>query len=112
MMNAGKFLVPAVDEIATAAELAIAAGAAKKPDTDALTARPALDTGTERIDPPDDLMTWDARPIDLKLALHCPGIGMTDPTRLDTDAHLAGPGACDVFSVSCSRPALTACIAR
>jgi hypothetical protein len=53
-MNAGIFLVPAVHEIAIAAELAIAARAAEKPDTHALTDRPALDTGTKRIDPPDD----------------------------------------------------------
>jgi hypothetical protein len=33
MMNAGKFLVPAVHEIAAAVELAIAARPAEKPDT-------------------------------------------------------------------------------
>ena len=91
MMNARKFLVPAVDEIAFAAELAIAARTAEKPDTHALTDCPALDTGTERIDPPDDLMARDARPIDRKLALHCPGIRMADPARLYADAHLARP---------------------
>src|SRR5262244_3664450 len=90
-MDAGKFLVPAVDEIADAAELAIAARAAEKPDPDSLTDRPTLDTGTKRIDPPDDLMAWDARPRDRKLALHCPSIGMADPARLDPDPHVAGP---------------------
>src|SRR5215831_20114242 len=49
MMNAGIFLVPAVHEIAFAAELAIAARAAEKPDPNALTDRPALDAGTKRI---------------------------------------------------------------
>src|SRR5215469_1757003 len=45
MMNAGVFLVTAVHEIAAATELAVAARSAEKPDTDALTDRPALDSG-------------------------------------------------------------------
>src|SRR6516162_7706921 len=90
MMNATIFLVPAVHEIAAAAELAIAAGAAEKPNPNALTDCPALDAGTKRIDAADDLMAWDARPIDRKQALHCAGIRMADPTRLDADPHLAG----------------------
>jgi hypothetical protein len=69
-MNAGVFLVPAVHEIAIAAELAIAARAAQKADTHTLTERPALDTGTERVDPPDEFVAWDARPIDRELALY------------------------------------------
>src|ERR1700676_5203717 len=67
-MNAGIFLVTAVHYVATAAEVAIAASAAEKPDTHALTDRPALDTRTKRIDPPDELMAWNARPIDRKQA--------------------------------------------
>src|SRR6516164_884039 len=90
LMNAGIFLVPAVHEIAVAAELAIAARPAEKPDPHALTDRPALDAGTKRIDPPDDLMTRDPRPIDRKQGFHCAGIRVADPTRLDADAHLAG----------------------
>src|SRR5215471_338813 len=89
MMNAGVFLVTAVDEIAVATKLAIAAGPAEKPNTHALTDHPALDTGTKRIDPPDDLMAWDARPFDWKQSLHCAGIRVADPARLDADAHLA-----------------------
>jgi hypothetical protein len=59
MMNAAIFLVPAVHEVAVAAELAIAAGAAEKPDPNALTDRPTLDAGTKRIDAADDLQpTW------------------------------------------------------
>ena len=58
MMNAGIFLVTAVDEIAVATELAVAARPAEKPDTHALTDHPALDTRAKPIDPPpDDLMT-------------------------------------------------------
>jgi hypothetical protein len=65
-MNAGILLVPAVHEIATAAELAIATRAAKKSDTHALTNRPALNTGTKGIDPSDDFMARHARPINRK----------------------------------------------
>ena len=89
-MNAGIFLVPAVHEIAVAAELAIAARPAEKPDTHALTDHPALNARTKRIDPPDDLMAWDARPFDRKQSFHCAGIRVADPTRLDADPHLAG----------------------
>src|SRR5262249_46140120 len=85
MMNAGIFLVPTVHEIAMAAELAIAARAAQKPDTHPLTDLPALDTGTKRVDPPDELVAWDARPIDREQALDRAGIRVTDPTRLDTN---------------------------
>src|ERR1700730_14830400 len=80
---------PAV-QIATPAELAIAANPAEKPDTHALTDHPALDAGTKRIDAADDLMAWDARPIDRKQAFHCAGIRMADPTRLNADPHPAG----------------------
>ena len=46
-----------------AAELAIATRAAEKSDTHALTNRPALDTRTKGIDPPDNFMARDAWPI-------------------------------------------------
>jgi hypothetical protein len=88
-MNSGIFLVPAVHEIAVAAELAIAAIPAEKPDPHPLTDHPALDTGTKRIDPPDDLMAWDARPFDWKQSFHRAGIRVADPTRLDANPNLA-----------------------
>jgi hypothetical protein len=44
MMNAGIFLVPAVHEVAAAAEFAIAAVTAEKPDANPLTNCPTLDT--------------------------------------------------------------------
>src|SRR6516165_10302602 len=44
VINTGIFLVPAVHEVAVAAELAIAARAAEKPDTHALTDRPHAST--------------------------------------------------------------------
>jgi hypothetical protein len=90
MMNAGIFLVPAVHKIAIAAKLAIAARAGEKADTHALSNRPALDAGTKRIDPPDDFMPWDARPIDGKKPFHSAGIRVADPTRLDSNTYLIG----------------------
>ena len=69
MINAGIFLVPAIHEIAAAAELAITTRAAKKPYTHPLTDRPALDVGTKGIDAPDHFMTWDTRPLDRERAL-------------------------------------------
>ena len=92
MMNAGVFLVPAIHEIAVAAELAIATEAGEKPNAHALTRRPTSDTRTRRIDPPNDFMPWDARPIDRKQGFHCSGIGVENPTRLDANAHLTGTG--------------------
>src|SRR6516225_9343737 len=92
MMNAGIFLVAAVHEIAIAAELAIAARTAEKSDTHTLPNRPALDTGTKRIDPPNELVAWDARPINGELALYRAGIRMTYPTRLDTNPDLTRRG--------------------
>src|SRR5215813_13312847 len=88
MMNAGIFLVPTVHEIAIAAELAIAARASEEPDAHTLTDRPALDTGTKRVDPPDELVARDARPIDGELALYRAGIQVADPTRLNTNPDL------------------------
>jgi hypothetical protein len=112
MMNAGKFLVPAVDEITVAAEFAIAARAAEKPDTDALTDRPALDARTQRIDPPDDLVAWDARAPTGNWPSTVPASEWQTPRASTRTRTSPRPGACDVFSVSSSRPALTACTAR
>src|SRR6516164_2149909 len=47
MMNAGKFLVPAIHQIAISTKLAISTRAAEKPHPNALTNRPALDTGAK-----------------------------------------------------------------
>src|SRR5262245_8370898 len=88
MMNAGIFLVPTVHEIAIAAEVAIAARTAEKSDTHALPNRPALDTGTKRIDPPNELVARDARPINGELALYRAGIRVAHPTRLDPNPDL------------------------
>jgi hypothetical protein len=92
MMNAGIFLVPTVHKIAIAAELAIAARTPEEPDAHALTDRPALDAGTKRVDSPDELVAWDARPIDGELALYRAGIRMTYPARLDTNPDLPRRG--------------------
>src|SRR5262249_40071765 len=81
LMNAGIFLVLTVHETAIAAEIAIAARTAEKADPHALPNRPALDTGTKRIDPPNELVAWDARPINGELTLYRAGIRVADPTR-------------------------------
>src|SRR6516164_576309 len=70
MMNAGILLVPAIHEIAVSTKLAISAGAAEKPHPNALTDFPTLHARTDSIDSPDDLMAWDARPIDRKRTFH------------------------------------------
>src|SRR6516162_2872231 len=92
MMNAGIFLVPTVHEIAIAAEVAKAARTAEESDTHTLPNRPALDTGTKRIDPPNELVARDARPIDRELPLYRAGIRMTYPACLDTNPDLTRRG--------------------
>jgi hypothetical protein len=92
MMNAGKFLVPAVHEIAVAAEVAITAGAAKKPDSHALTHRPAPNTSADGIYPSDDFMTRDARPVDRKGPLDRASVGVANATGLHPNPHLTGIG--------------------
>src|SRR5262249_11144967 len=47
---------------------------------------------TKRIDPPKELVAWDARPINGELALYCAGIRVADPTRLDTNPDLTRRG--------------------
>src|SRR5262249_24999155 len=65
---------------------------AEKSDTHALPNRPALDTGTKRIDSPNELVARDARPINGELALDRAGIRVADPTRLDTNPDLTRRG--------------------
>src|SRR6516164_5044025 len=93
MMNAGIFLVPAVHQIALAAELAITTRAAKKPDPHALTDRPALDARTKGIDAPDHFMAWDTRPVDREQAFHRAGIRVANPTRFYANPYLIGAGS-------------------
>jgi hypothetical protein len=92
MINAGIFLVPAVHEIAAAAEFAITTRAAKKPDPHPLTDSPALDAGTKGVDAPDHFMAWDTRPVDRERAFHRAGIRVANPTRLYANAYLIGAG--------------------
>ena len=94
MMNAGIFLVPAVHEIAVAAEVAITAGAAKKPDSNALTHCPALNTSADGIYPSDDFMARDARPVDGKGPLDRASVGVANATGLHPNPHLMGIGIC------------------
>jgi hypothetical protein len=91
-MNAGEFLIPAIHEIAVAAEFAIATGAGEKSDTNALTQRPALDAGTNSIDPSHDFMPRNARPVDRKERFDSGGIRMAHPARLNSNTHLPWTG--------------------
>ena len=92
MMNAGIFLVPAVHEIAAAAEFAITTRPAKKPDPHPLTDSPALDARTKGIDAPNHFMAWDTWPVDRERAFHRAGIRVANPTRLYANAYLIGAG--------------------
>src|SRR5215470_10546873 len=92
MMNAGKFLVPAVHEIAVAAVVAITAEAAKKPDAHALTHRPTLNTSAGGIYPSDDFMAPGARPVDGKGPLDRASVGVANATGLHPNPHLTGIG--------------------
>ena len=92
MMNAGKFLVPAVHEVAVGAEVAITSGATKKPDSHALTHRPALNTSADGIYPSDDFMARDARPVDGEGSLDRPSVGVANSTGLHPNPHLTGIG--------------------
>jgi hypothetical protein len=98
MMNAGIFLVPAVHEIAAAAEFAITTRAAKKPDPHPLIDSPALDAGTKGIDAPDHFMAWETRPVDRERAFHRAGIGVANPTGLYANAYLIGAGVQNWFT--------------
>jgi hypothetical protein len=66
MVDAGKFLIFTVHEVAIAAELAITAGAGEESDSNTLADRPTLNSGTERIDLSYDLMARNPRPFDRK----------------------------------------------
>src|SRR6516165_6882981 len=92
MMNVVLFLHPAAYTIAIATEVTKAARTAEKSDAHALANRPALDTRTKRVDPPDELVAWDAGPIDRELALYRAGIRMTYPACLDTNPDLTRRG--------------------
>src|SRR5215467_272968 len=92
MMNAGIFLVPAVHEIAAAAEFAITTRAAKESDPHPLTDSPALNARTKGIDAPDDFMAWDTRPVDREQAFHRSRIRVANPTRLYANSYLIRAG--------------------
>src|SRR5262249_32941616 len=92
MMSAGIFLVPAVHKIAVPAEFAITAGAAQKPDSHALTDRPALNASADGIYSSDDFMARDARPVDGKGPLDRTRVGVANATGLHPNPHLTGTG--------------------
>src|SRR5262245_52659667 len=91
-MNARIFLVPAVHEIPTAAELAIAARAGEEPHSHALTDRPSLDAGTKGVDPPNHFVAGDAGEVDRERAFYRGSIRVADPAGLDANTHLIEAG--------------------
>jgi len=66
MVDAGKFLIFTIHEVAIAAEFAITAGAGEESDPNNVGDRPTLNPGTERIDLSYDLMARNPRPFDGK----------------------------------------------
>ena len=91
MMNAGKFLVLAVHEIAAAAELAVAAGPAEKSNAYALTGAPALNTCADFVDPTGHLMPRDSRKRDAEEdRVDGRRIRMADAARFNADSSLCG----------------------
>src|SRR6516165_5255535 len=88
-MNSGVLLVPAVHEVSSAAVFAVAARAAEKSDTHALTDRPALDTIAKRIDPAHGLVSGDARVGDTgEASVDCRRIRVADATGLNANPDL------------------------
>jgi hypothetical protein len=90
MVDAGKFLIFTVHQIAISAELAITARAGEEADPNTLTNRPALDPGAKGIDSPDRFMPWHARPANWKEAFHRARIRVAYSACLDTHAYLSG----------------------
>jgi hypothetical protein len=88
-MDAGEFLIAAVYEVASAAVVAIAAGASEEADAHALPDDPALHLGTERFDPTDGFMAGYPRPVDWKRTLHGTGIRMAYAASLDAYPYVA-----------------------
>jgi hypothetical protein len=91
-MNAGVLLVLAIDQIAVAAEFAVATEAGEKSNSDALTYRPALDAGTKSLDPTDDFVARNARPRDWKKSFNSGRIRVTDTACLHANPHVTRAG--------------------
>src|SRR5215469_5128745 len=89
MLDARIFLVLAMNEVAPTASRAVPARAGQEPNPDPLIHRPTLDPLTQRVDPADHLMAGYTRPGDRERAGDRPGVAVTDPTSLDTDADIA-----------------------
>jgi hypothetical protein len=85
-----KFLVAAIDEIASPALLAMSATSSQKSHTDSLPYGPTLHTRAKHVDYADRLVSGHAWPRDLKNALDCARVGMADTARLDAYANMAG----------------------
>jgi hypothetical protein len=80
------------DEIAVAAEFAVATEAGEKSNSGALTYRPALDAGTKSVDPSDDFVPRDAWPLDRKKPFDRRRIRVTDAACLHANPHVTRAG--------------------
>jgi hypothetical protein len=92
MVNAGILLVPAIHEVAVAAEFAITTGAAKKPHSHALALDPALNTSAQGIYPSDGFMARDPGPVDGKGPLDRATVGVANTAGLHPNPDLTGAG--------------------
>jgi len=72
-MNPGEFLIAAVYQVASAAVFAIAAGASKEANANALPNYPALCIGPERVDETDGFMAGHSWPVDWKQTVNGTG---------------------------------------
>src|SRR5262249_59176860 len=83
-----------------------AAGAAKPADPDALTHRPAVDIGTERVDDADHLMAGNARvALPRHRLLDDGGVAMTDAAGMHLDADLVAAGLGQLALLQLEAPA-------
>ena len=90
-MNPGEFLIAAVYQVASAAVFAIAAGASKEANANALPNYPALCIGPERVDSTDGFMAGHSWPVDWKQTVNGPGIRMAYAASLDAYPYFARP---------------------
>jgi hypothetical protein len=91
-MNAGESLVLTIHKIAGAAKIAVAARAAEEADAYALTDRPPLNTGANRIYTSNHFVAGDARPIVRKESFHGGSVRVAHATSLDANTHLTDTG--------------------
>jgi hypothetical protein len=91
-MNSGELLIFAIHQIAIAAEVTVAAGAAKESNPYALSNSPALHFRADSIDPAHGLVAWHSREGNWEKTFHGPGVRMAYAAGLYPDTYLIGSG--------------------